>query len=154
MIQRHKAWGFEASLNTWAHLFGIDRNTIVRRMAHGATLEEALLTTKREYKGRQLFTWDGRTQCASAWAKELGITSQAFYARLKAGDTGEKLFRLPAPGTSKTKVSILKRIKPVSLDILYIDPDTGKPSVMTKNAPNFDLDKVSGKILMLKPHDK
>lgn len=154
MIQKHKAWGFEASLNTWAHLFGIDRNTLLRRMAHGATLEEALLTTKREYKGRQMFTWDGRTQCASAWAKELGISSQAFYARLKAGDTGEKLFRLPAPGTSKTKVSILKKVNPVSVDVLYLDPETGKPSVITKNAPNFDLNKVSGKILMLKPHDE
>ena len=154
MIKKYKAWGFEASINTWARLFNIDRNTLVRRMTKGATLEEALLTTSRAYNGRQEYTWNGKTQGASAWAREIGISPQAFYLRLKAGDTGERLFRPPAPGTSKTKKSLIKKGRTESLDILYLDPDTGKPSVMTKNAPNFDLGNISGKILMLKPHDE
>lgn len=154
MTKKYKAWGFETTLNNWAELFGVARCTLLKRIQTGMPLEEALTLTRRPYRGRKQYTWNGKSQSASEWAEELGISVNGFYARLRHGDTGEMLFRAPHPGKSKTKKSILKKTMPEAIDVLYIDRETGKPSVATKTAPNFAFDKVNGKILILKRSDE
>lgn len=44
-------------------------------------------------RSNTLTTINGRTQNSAQWAREIGISDKAFRARLKRGDTGEKLLR-------------------------------------------------------------
>lgn len=154
-MNKYTAWGFEASVAQWARLFDVCRVTLDRRLKSGMTMEEALTSKERRYKSRAVYTWNGKTQGAAAWAEELGITSEAFRQRVKRGDTGEKLFRKPAAGKSKAKKSQLRKAFPETvLKVLYLEEGTGRPLVALKNGPDYDLGSVNGKILMVKRQGK
>ena len=46
----------------------------------------------RNYSRNQVITYNGKTQCVTDWANEIGINPKTLYKRIAYGFTGEKLF--------------------------------------------------------------
>ena len=49
----------------------------------------------RNRRNNRMLTWDGRTQCVSAWADELGMNRTSLLLRLKRGWTVERALTQP-----------------------------------------------------------
>lgn len=47
----------------------------------------------RNMRKSHMLTWEGKTQCISAWAEELNVPRHLFHSRLKLGWSIEKIFR-------------------------------------------------------------
>jgi hypothetical protein len=49
----------------------------------------------RKRRSNRLLTWDGKTQCVSAWAEEMGWGRHVILNRIKLGWTTEEIFTTP-----------------------------------------------------------
>lgn len=53
------------------------------------------LAQARNSRSNRLLTWQGKTQCISAWAEEIGISAVTLHSRLMRGWSGEKSLSTP-----------------------------------------------------------
>jgi hypothetical protein len=85
----------------WAEEVGLKKNLVEVRLSRGWDIEIALTaTTKEEKRARirrnnHLITCNGKTQCLSAWADEMGISHQTILMRLKSGWSAERAVSTP-----------------------------------------------------------
>ena len=67
------------TLASIAHMSGIDRQTIRNRLDRGMSLTEALAVKSKAV----LYTFAGKTQSITAWAKETGLNYDTLRERLR-----------------------------------------------------------------------
>lgn len=96
-------------LAEWSREVGISRDTISGRLNNGWSEEEALTTpigvarengrsrkdTARNRKNNTYISYNGKTQCLSAWQEETGICGSTIMYRLNHGWTVEKALTTP-----------------------------------------------------------
>ncbi len=97
--------GKTQSANAWARELGIKCVTIRARKRHGWTDEAALSTTAVvgvNQVGIKPLTYNGKTQSASAWARELGLKAATITQRKRFGwSDAEALSIPPARGNNR-----------------------------------------------------
>lgn len=70
----------------WVEKTGIDQSTISHRLKKGWSVEDALSTPPgTKNKRYKKITYQGKTQCAASWAKEVGLHPGTLRWRLKQG---------------------------------------------------------------------
>lgn len=80
----------------WLEELGMHRETYYSRIKSGLTPEQALLTpVDMRYSGdskkRNLFTYNGKTQCVTVWSRESGIPASTLRQRIKKGYSPEQV---------------------------------------------------------------
>jgi hypothetical protein len=88
------------TLYKWSKISGINRRTLRTRVVdQGWSIKDALNTpvkdTTRQSPKPLFLTYDGRTQRASAWAKEAGMSLDNLRARIGLGWSVEKAIKTP-----------------------------------------------------------
>lgn len=80
----------------WLEDFGMPRETYYSRIKSGLSPEQALLTPidmrySGDSKKRNLFTYNGKTQCVTVWSRESGIPASTLRQRIKKGYSPEQV---------------------------------------------------------------
>ena len=90
--------GEEHSVEEWALIFGIDKDTLLLNLRRSDfSLEEALKCSGK--KRERLITYHNKTQNLRAWSEELGIPYFCLRSRLNTMKwTVEKAFSTPYGG--------------------------------------------------------
>ena len=83
-------------ITEWLKKTGISKSTYYGRIRSGLSPEQALLTPiDTRYSGgnkkRNLFTYNGKTQCVLAWSRESGIPATTLRQRIKKGYSPEQV---------------------------------------------------------------
>ncbi len=86
--------GETKTLSQWSRASGVKIPTLLRRIMRGTTGRALIQPTGRmQWRSMKMLTIDGRTQCQSAWAREIGISQEGLAHRLKQGISGMDLFK-------------------------------------------------------------
>ena len=93
------------SISQWSTLIGISESLIHKRLAQGWTHERTLTVPARRKKivtrrDAVMLTSNGRTQSATAWAKELGVSRSLILKRIAKGWPHERALSVP-PGQAR-----------------------------------------------------
>jgi hypothetical protein len=80
----------------WLEELNMPRATYYSRIKSGLTPEQALLTPidmrySGDSKKRNLFTYNGKTQCVTVWSRESGIPASTLRQRIKKGYSPEQV---------------------------------------------------------------
>ena len=140
MVKLYEAWGYTATLTEWAKMFGVETDTLRKRIAKGLTLEDALSLRPYQQTGSRVWTHDGETHGSREWAEILGLTQSGFLERVRAGFPDEKLFSpvdLRVKRHIKAPTRRAKRKDGPYVTILYSNELGVKPSVATIKAENI-----------------
>ena len=95
--------GITKTATQWAEEFGLNSQIITGRLKLGWSVEKALTTKKmREKTGYRFFTYDGKTQTLSQWARETGINKRTLSYRIdRLGWSIEKALTTPSSKRKK-----------------------------------------------------
>lgn len=84
--------GITKSVVEWAEYFCVNYDNFRGRISRGYTVEEAIKPeSKMKNKKNHLITYKGKTQNITGWAKEIGVTRDTLYNRVRRGWTIERM---------------------------------------------------------------
>lgn len=89
--------GESLTIAEWASRLGINEQTLRGRLRYGIPIELILSTTALTKNPRQAkrYTYRGKTQPLSVWARELGLSHKTLAARIRKGWSVERAFTQP-----------------------------------------------------------